>query len=409
MRPHSIPARLLATTPQGRRLFDLLAEQHAEISRLREMLRSSEEKLRRNEIGLNQLEGIDAKRRHEAESRHEAENALRWAQETEAATLRLELHQARSTAASMTDAVRILTEAVRNLSASLPELHGATAIATEKLDMLSANVAGAAARQDAGFHGLRMAQGKGSGNAVGLYLDLLEASLTGTLYADGSTAPWAPGALDPSRRAVGRDWPAQAQTMIGTARMRNLRHLLERALHEGVEGDFIETGVWRGGACIYARGILAAHGDATRRIFVADSFRGLPEADADAYPADRGDVHATFTELAIGRDQVAANFERFGLLDDRVLFLEGWFKDTLPQAPIERLAVLRLDGDMYESTIQALDALYHKVSPGGFVIIDDFLLPPCANAVADFRERHGITAALHDVDGAAVWWQVPLA
>jgi hypothetical protein len=64
---------------------------------------------------------------------------------------------------------------------------------------------------------------------------------------------------------------------------------------------------------------------------------------------------------------------------------------------------------MYESTIQALDALYHKVSPGGFVIIDDFLLPPCAKAVADFRDRHGITATLQDVDGAAVWWQVPLA
>ncbi|MFX8984442.1 TylF/MycF/NovP-related O-methyltransferase, partial [Acinetobacter baumannii] len=79
--------------------------------------------------------------------------------------------------------------------------------------------------------------------------------------------------------------------MIGTARMRNLRLLCERALAEEIPGDFIETGVWRGGACIYMRAILAAHGDPGRRVFVADSFRGLPPPDPAAFPADEGDQH----------------------------------------------------------------------------------------------------------------------
>jgi O-methyltransferase len=74
--------------------------------------------------------------------------------------------------------------------------------------------------------------------------------------------------------------------------------------------------------------------------------------------------------------------------------LRVWFNDTLPDAPIDRLAVLRLDGDMYESTIEALNALYHKVSYGGFVIVDDYFLPPCAKAVTDFRERYGTTTPI---------------
>ncbi|GLR87669.1 TylF/MycF/NovP-related O-methyltransferase [Bradyrhizobium iriomotense] len=240
-----------------------------------------------------------------------------------------------------------------------------------------------------------------------LYLDLLEACLTGMIHADPSEAPWADGIYDPNRRALGLDWPSQAETMIGRARMRNLRMLTQRVLEEGIPGDLIETGVWRGGACIYMTGILAAFGDQKRRVLVADSFRGLPPPNAEDYPADEGDQHHQMMQLAVSRDQVEENFRRYGLLDERVIFLEGWFKDTLPSAPIEALGLLRLDGDMYESTMDALNALYGKVSPGGFVIIDDYVLKPCAQAVDDFRSRHRISAPLQEVDGAAKWWQVP--
>jgi len=279
----------------------------------------------------------------------------------------------------------------------------------QRLNVLGANLVSLTARSEEESQHLRRQPISGaSGSKVReLYLDLIEKALTGSLNADGSLTVDGVEPYDPARRAVGFDWPATAETMIGRARMRNVRVLLELALADGVPGDFIETGVWRGGACIYARAILAANADAERRVFVADSFRGLPPPDEASYPADAGDPHSTFQQLAVSRADVEANFRRYGLLDDRVVFLEGWFKDTLPTAPIDRISVLRLDGDMYESTIQALDALYDKLSPGGFVIIDDYILKPCAKAVDHFRETRGITAPMKDVDGAAVWWQVP--
>jgi len=238
------------------------------------------------------------------------------------------------------------------------------------------------------------------------YLNLLEASLTGSLHGDPPIDGWSGGVYDSTERFLGRDWPGRAQTMIGTARMRNLRQLCESVILNEVPGDFIETGVWRGGACIYMRGILDAHGDPQRRVFVADSFQGLPAPSPETYAADAGDEHSTFAQLAIPRQAVEENFRRYGLLDERVVFLEGWFKDTLPTAPIDKLAILRLDGDMYESTIQALGALYHKMSRGGYVIVDDYVLAPCAQAVNEFRQRHGITSPLLPIDGIGAWWLV---
>ncbi|PLV44243.1 macrocin-O-methyltransferase, partial [Mycobacterium tuberculosis variant microti OV254] len=125
------------------------------------------------------------------------------------------------------------------------------------------------------------------------------------------------------------------------------------------------------------------------------------------YKADKGirlDRHANV--LGIPESVVRANFERYGLLDDQVRFVPGWFKDTLANAPIEQISVLRLDGDLYESTIQALDALYPRLSSGGFCIIDDYhALKPCEQAVADYREKHGITAEIVEIDGTGVLWR----
>lgn len=247
------------------------------------------------------------------------------------------------------------------------------------------------------------------GGLVDAYLDLVEASLTGELQRDPAMNTTSAGAYDPELRAYGRDWPSSALTMIGRARMRNIRALAEQVFEEGVEGDFLEAGVWRGGACIYMRAIQGAYGETSRRVWVADSFAGLPKPDAEAYPADANDPHHTFTELAVPIDEVRDNFRRYGLLDDEVRFLKGWFWETLPAAPIEKLAMLRLDGDMYASTIQTLEALYDKVSPGGFVIIDDYILPACRRAVDDFRAARGIEAPMTDVDGAAVFWRVDAA
>jgi hypothetical protein len=242
-----------------------------------------------------------------------------------------------------------------------------------------------------------------------LYLDLIERCLSNSIYEDAYTDWSARGVertFDKAKRHFGRDWPCVAHTMIGQVRLRNLRDIAELVLAEGVPGDFVETGVWRGGACILLRAILNAYGVTDRRVFAADSFAGLPKPNPDRYPADTADGHHEFEELAVSLEQVKANFARYGLLDEQVVFLKGWFKDTLPIAPIEKLAVLRLDGDMYESTMDALRNLYDKVSPGGFVIVDDYgCVPGCRQAVDDFRRDRGIGESMIDIDGWGVYWR----
>jgi O-methyltransferase len=203
----------------------------------------------------------------------------------------------------------------------------------------------------------------------------------------------------------GRIWPLQAHSMIGLKRMNNLCFCVRTVLKEGIQGDFIETGVWRGGACILMRGILAAYEVTDRKVFVADSFRGLPRPNEADYPADSGDRHHEQSFLAVSRQQVEDNFRRYELLDSQVVFLEGWFKDTLPNLPSTQLAVIRLDGDMYESTTDALRNLYPLLVPGGFCIIDDYFLVNCHKAVHDYREREGISEAIQKIDGIGVFWR----
>ncbi len=183
-------------------------------------------------------------------------------------------------------------------------------------------------------------------------------------------------------REYGWDWPSKAFTMIGLKRLRNFRAVIESVIGTNVTGDIMEAGAWRGGAGIMARAVLAAYNVGDRRVILANSFAGLPPPDADTYPADAGSDFHEYPELAVPLDEVKRNFARFGLLDEQVVFLPGWYKDTLPTAPVERLAVLRLDCDMYESTIQVLDNLYDKVSINGWIVIDDFeVVPACRAAV----------------------------
>jgi O-methyltransferase len=214
------------------------------------------------------------------------------------------------------------------------------------------------------------------------------------------------GPADGGLRAEGRDWPAEAETMIGLRRLDNLERCIVDVLHRGVPGDLMETGVWRGGATIFMRAVLAAYGDSERTVWAADSFQGVPQPDPGAYPADEGDELWSWPELAVPLEQVQAAFARYGLLDEQVRFLPGWFRDTLPDAPVDRLALLRLDGDLYESTLVALRSLYSKVSVGGYVVVDDYgAVSACRAAVEDFRAEHGIGEELERVDWTCVFWQ----
>jgi hypothetical protein len=245
-----------------------------------------------------------------------------------------------------------------------------------------------------------------------LYLNLLKRSLTDTL---GRAEPDHQNPQDVRFIAdfIGHYIRGRAVSMLPLVRFDNLQSCIEAVLRDGVPGDLIETGVWRGGATIFMRGALEALGDRTRQVFVADSFEGLPEPDAEKYPIEAQAYHGAVMAKAMNRleatlEDVEANFAAYGLLDDRVRFLKGWFKDTLPSAPVERLALMRLDGDYYESTRDALEALYDKLSPGGFVIIDDYAEDHwtyCRRAVDEFREARGITTPLQRVDAACWFWR----
>jgi hypothetical protein len=241
-----------------------------------------------------------------------------------------------------------------------------------------------------------------------LYLDLLVKVLTNMIYGDPSMHPNYIG-FQPELRSDGRDWPSIAHTMAGVRRLDNLRELAQKVIDEDTPGDFIETGVWRGGCCILMRGILAANAITSRKVYAVDSFDGLPPPKPHEFSHDEGLNLHLYRELAVPLEQVKANFSRYGLLDEQVIFVEGLFQDTLPSLQAGPFALIRLDGDLYESTYIALDALYPKLSPGGFVIIDDYgAVPACQAAVLDYRTRIRIEAPINMIDWSGAWWQKPL-
>lgn len=210
---------------------------------------------------------------------------------------------------------------------------------------------------------------------------------------------------DPTGRRNAYELPPGITTMIGHRRLGHLRGCVEDVIANGVPGDLMETGVWRGGATIMMRGVLKARGVTDRQVVVADSFQGLPVPNADDYPADEGLDFSTFDVLAVSKEQVQENFRAFGLLDDQVEFVQGWFKDTMPGLRDRTWAVLRLDGDLYESTMDVLVNCYPQLSPGGWLIIDDFSIPACEQAVHDYRAANGITEEIQVIDSDGICWQ----
>ena len=232
------------------------------------------------------------------------------------------------------------------------------------------------------------------------YVSLLERCLTRIGFSESIPAERL------EIRLEGKDWPADAETMIGLKRLDQLAACVTDVCEQGIPGDLLEAGVWRGGACILMRGVLAALGDETRKVWVADSFEGLPKPDSVKYPADKDDPHWTFSQLAVGIDEVRENFRRYDLLDSQVEFLKGWFSETLHAAPIDRLAVLRVDGDMYGSTMDVLSALYDKVSVGGYVVVDDYgAVTSCRQAVEDFRAMRSIDSPIDWIDWTGIVWR----
>ncbi len=236
------------------------------------------------------------------------------------------------------------------------------------------------------------------------YLDLMCDSLVGMLNQDAPLAACDLPAYAADYRTRGWDWPSNAPSMIGRLRMANVRSECERLLAEKVPGDFIETGVWRGGACIMMRAVLHAYAVTDRRVIAADTFAGLPPPSSDIPPDKESYLH-TIPEFAVSLNEVKSAFSRYGLLDGQVVFVEGLLKETLPTLPVDMLAMLRLDADMYESTMDGLTHLYPKVSRRGSIIVDDyFLFEAHRRAVDEYRASHEIHDEIVQIDDFGGYW-----
>jgi hypothetical protein len=265
-----------------------------------------------------------------------------------------------------------------------------------------------------------------------LYLDLLKRCLTNVIYQDPPipTPFGTHESFDLGARKLGLDLPSQAHTMVGFKRLENIQRLVEQVLADGVPGDFLEAGVSRGGAMVFLRGVLRAHRVSDRSVWLADSFEGFPEPQSD----NRYNMREIFPELApdgpdsseaaaerrrviaqltaefrrgTSEEEVRETFQRYGLLNGQVRFLPGWFTDTLPTAPVAQLAILRADSDLYDSTHTTLECLYSKVAPGGYVIIDDYLvIDECRQAVHDYLKRiDADDQEIEVIDECGVFWR----
>ena len=207
--------------------------------------------------------------------------------------------------------------------------------------------------------------------------------------------------FDLNARNEGRYGISIGYTMISKKRLDNIQFCFDEVINNKISGDFIEAGVWRGGSVIFMRFLLKINSIKDRNVWAADSFAGMPQPKN----VDDGHDHSMFNHAKVSLEQVKSNFKKFDLLDDQVKFLKGWFSDSLPKAPIKSIAILRLDGDLYSSTMDSLNNLYHKVSKGGFIIVDEYYdWPECGKAVDDFRKKNSITSELNNIDWSAVYW-----
>ncbi len=201
-------------------------------------------------------------------------------------------------------------------------------------------------------------------------------------------------------RINGLHW--SGYTMIGLRRLDNLEYCIQQVVTNKIPGAIVEAGVWKGGACIFANACLQQLQE-TRNIYVCDAFKGIfpkPTNEMDEW-TEKND----FSPLSVSLDKVQENFRKFSLLTPNVIFKEGWFSDTLPSIT-EPVAILRIDGDTYQSTMDTL-ILEPQVPSGGYIIMDDWAIASSQKAFLDYFKGAVTEKDVIPVDSLSVFWKKP--
>lgn len=201
-------------------------------------------------------------------------------------------------------------------------------------------------------------------------------------------------------------------------------------IKNNIPGDFVECGV-AGGAQVAAMGYALQMLRANIRVHLFDSFEGIPLAGPnDTVQPGVGPIkHSVkvekldnllvssnniYPELGNASkysiEQVKNHMNSFGIESNSLVYHKGWFQNTLPTdaAKISKISLLRLDGDLYESTKVCLEYLYPKISKGGYIIIDDYALSGCRKAVDEYLNKHKITPKIISIHGGEgpVYWKI---
>jgi O-methyltransferase len=164
-----------------------------------------------------------------------------------------------------------------------------------------------------------------------------------------------------------------------------------------IDGDIIECGVWRGGFSIFL-----SHLFQDRNIWVCDSFEGFQPLEKAKHQYDKERHTPEFTynfhgPIGISLEEVKNCFKIYGLEnEERIKFLKGFVKDSLPTCGIEKISLLRVDVDAYSATLEVLEELYDKVQPGGYIIFDDSCLIETLDAIKFFFSKKNIDKYLID-------------
>lgn len=204
---------------------------------------------------------------------------------------------------------------------------------------------------------------------------------------------------------------ARQYTMTSLERMYGLYKAVEYVVAHNIPGDFVECGVWKGGSTMVAAMTFLAMGDTSRRIWMYDTFEGMPAPGADDIQYDNitADERARRQKIVdwstianAGTEEVAANLARTGYPRERLEFVKGKVEETIPSRMPESISLLRLDTDWYDSTRHEMEHLFPLLNPGGVLLIDDYgHWKGSKKAVDEYLTAHGIRMLLNRIDYTA--------